>query len=159
MNIHVVTRSNGQKRYFSTLMRVLSIFDREDLKAVYELVMDKYQHETPEGFDRLLWGDFIIMFRPSSAEEFWSSQQDWKIVSWKLHSSSGVHTIMIDGGIIIHMLVEEKYPLKKEVLSQMLEFKLETKEDSSMALELVRMIKKQLDELDDEESDGNEEDH
>ncbi|GKF52460.1 hypothetical protein Tco_0159370, partial [Tanacetum coccineum] len=31
INQNVVIRSNGQKRYFSTLMRVLSIFDREDL--------------------------------------------------------------------------------------------------------------------------------
>ncbi|GKB68019.1 hypothetical protein Tco_0929431 [Tanacetum coccineum] len=30
-NLNVVIRSNGQRRYFSTLMRVLSIFDREDL--------------------------------------------------------------------------------------------------------------------------------
>ncbi|GJV09780.1 putative ribonuclease H-like domain-containing protein, partial [Tanacetum coccineum] len=49
----LVSRSNGQKRYFSTLMRVLSIFDREDLNAVYQLVMDKYQDEIPEGFDRV----------------------------------------------------------------------------------------------------------
>ncbi|GJY91853.1 hypothetical protein Tco_0507635 [Tanacetum coccineum] len=33
-----VTRSNGNMRFFRTLMGVLSIFDREDLKAVYELV-------------------------------------------------------------------------------------------------------------------------
>ncbi|GJU88056.1 hypothetical protein Tco_1300479 [Tanacetum coccineum] len=35
INQNVVIRINGQKRYFSTLMRVLSIFDREDLNAVY----------------------------------------------------------------------------------------------------------------------------
>ncbi|GKA77749.1 hypothetical protein Tco_0784286 [Tanacetum coccineum] len=34
INQNVVIRSNGQKRYFSTLMRVLSIFDREDLNLV-----------------------------------------------------------------------------------------------------------------------------
>ncbi|GJX61492.1 putative ribonuclease H-like domain-containing protein [Tanacetum coccineum] len=44
-------RSNGQKRYFSTLMRVLSIFDREDLNAVYQLVMDRFQDEIPEGLE------------------------------------------------------------------------------------------------------------
>ncbi|GJW08140.1 hypothetical protein Tco_1570563 [Tanacetum coccineum] len=38
INLNVVTRSNGQKRYFSTLMRVLSVFDREDLDAIYKLV-------------------------------------------------------------------------------------------------------------------------
>ncbi|GKA56884.1 hypothetical protein Tco_0755956 [Tanacetum coccineum] len=48
INLNVVTRSNGQKRYFSTLTTVLSIFDREDLNVVYQLVMDKYQDEMPE---------------------------------------------------------------------------------------------------------------
>ncbi|GJV05332.1 hypothetical protein Tco_1338901 [Tanacetum coccineum] len=57
INQNVVIRSNGQKRYFSTLMRVLSIFDREDLNAVYQLVMNRYQDEIPEGFDRVLLGD------------------------------------------------------------------------------------------------------
>ncbi|GJY50675.1 ribonuclease H-like domain-containing protein [Tanacetum coccineum] len=39
INMNVVTRSNGQKRSFSTLMRVLSVFDREDLDVVYKLVV------------------------------------------------------------------------------------------------------------------------
>ncbi|GJW59083.1 hypothetical protein Tco_0105814 [Tanacetum coccineum] len=55
-----VTRSNGNMRFFRTLMGVLSIFDREDLKAVYELVMEEYQDEIPEGFDKMLWGDLMI---------------------------------------------------------------------------------------------------
>ncbi|GJV61196.1 hypothetical protein Tco_1467296 [Tanacetum coccineum] len=54
INQNVVIRSNGQKRYFSTLIRVLSIFDREDLNAVYQLVMDRFQDEIPEGFDWVL---------------------------------------------------------------------------------------------------------
>ncbi|GJX51768.1 hypothetical protein Tco_0278613 [Tanacetum coccineum] len=59
INMNVVTRSNGQKRSFSTLIRVLSVFDREDLDAIYKLVMDIYQDRIPEGFDKVLWGDLI----------------------------------------------------------------------------------------------------
>ncbi|GKA68142.1 hypothetical protein Tco_0768059 [Tanacetum coccineum] len=138
INQNVVIRSNGQKRYFSTLMRVLSIFDREDLNAVYQLVMNKYQDEIPEGFDRVLWGDLVIMFNPDDENEFWNQQLDWTIVSWKLHSSSGVHTLVTETGLVIHMLVEKKYPLRKEVLMKMLNLKLESEEDSTMALELIR---------------------
>ncbi|GKD15560.1 hypothetical protein Tco_1199967, partial [Tanacetum coccineum] len=158
INQNVVVRSNGQKRFFNMLMKVLSIFDKEDLKALYQLVMDKYQDDIPEVFDRVLWGDLMLMFNPSDKDELWSSQQDWKIVSWKLHSSSGVHTIITDIGLIIHMLVEIKYPLKREVLSQMLELKLETEEDSIMALELIRFVKKQIEELNHEGLEGDEED-
>ncbi|GKF79741.1 hypothetical protein Tco_0235309, partial [Tanacetum coccineum] len=95
INQNVVIRSNGQKRYFSTLMRVLSIFDRDDLNAVYQLVMDRYQDEIPEGFDRVLWGDLIIMFNLDDEDKFWYSQQDWNIVSWKLHGSSGVISVKL----------------------------------------------------------------
>ncbi|GJT74639.1 hypothetical protein Tco_1041364 [Tanacetum coccineum] len=140
--MNVVTRSNGQKRSFSTLIRVLSVFDREDLDAVYKLVMDIYQDKIPEGFDKVLWGDLIVMFNPDEQDEFWNSQHEWKVVSWKLHSSSGVHTLMTDEGLVIHMLVEKKYPLKKEILMQMIKLKLESEEDSTMALELIRFIKK-----------------
>ncbi|GJR20524.1 hypothetical protein Tco_0969051 [Tanacetum coccineum] len=72
INLNVVIRSNRQRRYFSTLMRVLSIFDREDLNVVYKLVMDRYQDEVPAGFDRVLWGDLMIMFNPNDKDEFWN---------------------------------------------------------------------------------------
>ncbi|GKC22139.1 hypothetical protein Tco_1024289 [Tanacetum coccineum] len=143
--------SNGQKRYFSTLMTVLSIFDREDLNAVYQLVMEKYQDEMPEGFDKVLWGDLMVLFNPDDKDEFWGSQQDWKIVSWKLHGSSGVHALVTDTGLVIHMLVEKKYPLRKEVLKQMLKLKLESEEENTMALELIKFVKKILTELESEE--------
>ncbi|GJZ04161.1 hypothetical protein Tco_0537436 [Tanacetum coccineum] len=96
----IVEWNNGNKRFFRTLMGVLSIFDREDLKAVYALVMKKYQDEIPEGFDTMLWGDLMIMFNQ-----------------------------------------ENRYPLTKEVLSQLLDLKLETEEDSPMALELIKFVK------------------
>ncbi|GJW90981.1 hypothetical protein Tco_0168534 [Tanacetum coccineum] len=47
----------SKSKSFKLADGVLSIFDREDLKAVYELVMEKYQDEIPEGIDKMLWGD------------------------------------------------------------------------------------------------------
>ncbi|GJS28686.1 ribonuclease H-like domain-containing protein [Tanacetum coccineum] len=85
---------------------------------------------------------------------------DYEILdkNWKLHGSSGVHTLMTEAGLVIHMLVEKKYPLRKKVLLQMLELKLESEEDSTMALELIRFVKKLIAELEPENSDGDEED-
>ncbi|GJV82330.1 hypothetical protein Tco_1522228 [Tanacetum coccineum] len=111
-----------------------------------------------EGFNRVLWGDLMIMFNPDDEDKFWNSQQDWNVVSWKLHGSSGVHTLMTKTGLVIHMLVDKKYPLRKKVLLQMLELKLESEEDSTMALELIRFVKKLVAELEPEDSDGDEED-
>ncbi|GJX58237.1 hypothetical protein Tco_0289627 [Tanacetum coccineum] len=156
LHVNVVIRSNGLRRYFNTLLGVLSVFDREDLNAIYQLVMNRYSNDIPEGFDRILWGDLMIMFGQDGTDEFWNTQQDWKVVCWKLHNSSGVHTVMTETGLVIHMLVESMYPLKKEVLLQMLEMKLESKEDSTMALELIRFVKRQIIELEHDNSDGDE---
>ncbi|GJY31905.1 hypothetical protein Tco_0415400, partial [Tanacetum coccineum] len=153
--LNKVTRSNGHQRFFRTLMGVLSILDREDLKIIYELVMEEYTDRLPEGFDRMLWGDLMIMFNQGDTADFWDTQQDWNLISWKLHSSSGVHTIMTSTGLVFHMLVERRYPLTKEVLSKMLELKLETEEESSMALELIKFVKQQLEEFE----DSNDDDH
>ncbi|GJQ96810.1 hypothetical protein Tco_0007949 [Tanacetum coccineum] len=43
--------------------------------------------------------------------------------------------------------LEKKYPLKKEILVQMLNLRLESEEESTMALELIRFIKKVLADL------------
>ncbi|GKF54611.1 hypothetical protein Tco_0164951, partial [Tanacetum coccineum] len=86
-------------------------------------------------------------------DEFWNSQHEWKIISWKLHNSSGVHTLMTNEGVVIHMLTEKKYPLKKEILVQMLNLRLESEEESTMALELIRFIKKVLADLESKEQD------
>ncbi|GKD18902.1 hypothetical protein Tco_1208060, partial [Tanacetum coccineum] len=88
---------NGHQRFFRTLMGVLSILDREDLKVIYELVMEEYKDRSTYYYD--------------------------------------------------------KYPLTKEVLSQMLELKLETEEESSMALELIKFVKQQLEEFEDSNDD------
>ncbi|GJW78944.1 hypothetical protein Tco_0140626 [Tanacetum coccineum] len=151
INMNVVTRSNGQKRYFNTLIRVLLMFDREDLDAVYKLVIGLYiKINTSKVLIKFIWGDLIVMFNLDEQDEFWSSQHEWKVVSWKLHSSSGVHTLMTDEGLVVHMLIEKKYHLKKEILIANLKLKLNLKKDT-MALELIRFIKKVLADLESKE--------
>ncbi|GKD92626.1 hypothetical protein Tco_1372463, partial [Tanacetum coccineum] len=61
------------------------------------------------------------------------------------------NTLMTDEGLVVHMLIEKKYPLKKEILVQMIKLKLESEEESTMALELIRFIKKVLADLESKE--------
>ncbi|GJZ61691.1 hypothetical protein Tco_0617828 [Tanacetum coccineum] len=75
INMNVVTRLNGSKRYFSVLSTVLSIFDRDDLSALYQLVIDKYQDEIPNGFNLTLWGDLTTMFHPNKEDDFGTSKR------------------------------------------------------------------------------------
>ncbi|GJY68882.1 hypothetical protein Tco_0471864 [Tanacetum coccineum] len=90
-----------------------------DLDVVYKLVMDIYQDKIPEGFDKVLWGDLIVMFNPDEQDEFWNSQHEWKVVSWKLHSSSGVHTLMTEEGLVVTLIIEKKkVSFVKEIVVQ-----------------------------------------
>ncbi|GKD31024.1 hypothetical protein Tco_1241802 [Tanacetum coccineum] len=59
--------------------------------------------------------------------------------------------ISVDVEILDHHI--PLYPLIKEVLSQLLDLKLETEEESTMALELIKFVKQQLEELGDSDDD------
>ncbi|GKC40414.1 hypothetical protein Tco_1052798 [Tanacetum coccineum] len=63
------------------------------------------------------------------------------------HPLEGLHPLFMDGTPIeINMIVEKKYPLIKELLEKMLNLQLEAEEESSMAFELIKLIKSFLEE-------------
>ncbi|GJT70396.1 hypothetical protein Tco_1029682 [Tanacetum coccineum] len=101
-------------------------------------------------FNYLLQGDLKIMMESSQEEndqsDFWDDQQDWKIVTWRLYESCGVYILEIKNGTVIHMLVEKRYPLSKDLLQMMLDLGLEVERESTVALDLIRFIKQQIDE-------------
>ncbi|GKA51929.1 hypothetical protein Tco_0745125 [Tanacetum coccineum] len=75
-----------------------------------------------------------------------SNQQDWKIITWRLYEACGVCILELEDGIVIHMLVERRYPLSKDLLQRMLDLGLEVERECTVALDLIRFIKKQIDE-------------
>ncbi|GJU82370.1 hypothetical protein Tco_1284735 [Tanacetum coccineum] len=140
----VVDRVNGNFKAFNYLMEVLHIFDRQDLFHLYDLVMKQYSESTPEGIELILWGDLKIMMESSievtDQGDFWNDQQDWEIVTWRLYEACGVCILEFKDGTVIHMLVERKYPLSKELLQRMLDFGLEVEVESTAALDLIRVL-------------------
>ncbi|GJR44877.1 hypothetical protein Tco_1312980 [Tanacetum coccineum] len=146
----VIYRANGNFRAFNYLMEVLHIFDRQDLFHLYDLMREQYSEVTLDGFELILWGDLKIMMESSTEGneqgDFWSGQQDWNIITWRLYESCGVCILEFEDGIVIHMLVERRYPLSKDLLQRMLDLGLEVERESSVALDLIRFIKQQIDE-------------
>ncbi|GJZ77193.1 hypothetical protein Tco_0641865 [Tanacetum coccineum] len=138
----VIYRANGNFRAFNYLMEILHIFDRQDLFHLYDLIRDQFSEVTLEGFELILWGDLKIMMESSTEgneqSDFWSDQQDWKIVTWRLYESCGVCILEFEDGIVIHMLVERRYPLSKDLLQRMLDLGLEVERESFVALDLIR---------------------
>ncbi|GKB22238.1 hypothetical protein Tco_0856161 [Tanacetum coccineum] len=140
----VIYRANGNFRAFNYLMEVLHIFDRQDLFHLYDLIRDQFSEVTLDGFELILWGDLKIMMESSTEgneqSDFWSGQQDWKIVTWRLYESCGVCILEFEDGIVIHMLVERRYPLSKDLMQRMLDLGLEVERESSVALDLIRVF-------------------
>ncbi|GJX99956.1 hypothetical protein Tco_0356975 [Tanacetum coccineum] len=63
----------------------------------------------------------------------------------KLYENYGVHSLLMDGTLTcFNMLVEKRYPLIKEMLKKMLNWKLEAEAESTMAFELLKFIKSQF---------------
>ncbi|GJR10509.1 hypothetical protein Tco_0793161 [Tanacetum coccineum] len=50
----------------------------------------------------------------------------------------GIHILLMENGLAIHMLTEKKYPLSQELLSKMLSKNLEVDHESSQVFELLR---------------------
>nr|GEX49333.1 hypothetical protein [Tanacetum cinerariifolium] len=78
-------------------------------------------------------------------DEIWSNQQDWNLISYKLYENCRVHTLLMDGTLnCFNMLVEKRYPLIKEMLEKMLNWKLEDEAESTTAFELLKFIKSHI---------------
>ncbi|GJU50081.1 hypothetical protein Tco_1219636 [Tanacetum coccineum] len=83
--------------------------------------------------------------RADGSSSFHGDIEALELLRWKLHEYSGVYSLFLDGtSIHINMLVEKKYPLKKEILKKMINLKIEAEEDSNMASELIKFIKSQI---------------
>ncbi|GKF07308.1 hypothetical protein Tco_0041532, partial [Tanacetum coccineum] len=95
-------------------------------------------------------GDLKVMMESTMEEndlkDYWEVQQKWEIVTWRLYEACGVYILELKYGAVIHMLVERRYPLSKDLLQRMLDLGLEVERESSVALDLIRFIKQQIDE-------------
>ncbi|GJW54620.1 hypothetical protein Tco_0098705 [Tanacetum coccineum] len=87
-------------------------------------MIEQYTEITLEGYELILWGDLKIMMESSTKEN------DQKLKD----------------GTVIHMLVERRYPLSKDLLQRMLDLGLEVEKESTAALDLIRFIKQQISE-------------
>nr|GEZ32412.1 ribonuclease H-like domain-containing protein [Tanacetum cinerariifolium] len=92
-------------------------------------------------------GDLKTLMESSEDHKIWRNQQDWKLLSWKLYETCGVHTLMLDDSLVfINMFLEKRYPLTKEILEKMLSWRLEAEIESTLALDLIKFIKLQIEE-------------
>ncbi|GJZ18947.1 hypothetical protein Tco_0555537 [Tanacetum coccineum] len=118
-HVYKIIRADGNTSYHKSFESMLKRFDRQDLVDLHRLVMKRFEDNTPEGYNLMLWGDLKTI----------------------------VHTLLLDGTLItFHMLVEKRYPFTKEMLEKMLNWRLEAEAESTMAFELLKFVKSHIEE-------------
>ncbi|GJS14487.1 hypothetical protein Tco_0408959 [Tanacetum coccineum] len=144
MMYYQIIRADGSSTNYKIFSEMLDDFVRQDVMDLHRLVKERYDTTSLEGYDLLLWGDLNTLFEPCEEDEVWRNQQGYNLISWRLFDSCGVHVLLMDNGIAIHMMIEKKYPLTQEMLSRMLNRRLEVDHESEMAFELLRFTRSQL---------------
>ncbi|GJV96310.1 hypothetical protein Tco_1547887 [Tanacetum coccineum] len=139
----VESLSINSKNY-KVLSEMVEDFDRQGVIDLHKLVKERYSASRPEGYDLMLWGDLHTLFEPDEEDEIWKNQHEYNLLSWSLYDLCGVHILLMQNGIAIHMLTEKKYPLSQEMLSKMLSKRLEVDHESTQAYELLKFIRSQV---------------
>nr|GFB16790.1 hypothetical protein [Tanacetum cinerariifolium] len=127
-------------------------FNREDLETLWKLVKERFESIEPKNFsDNFLLNTLKIIFEKLNVEaNVWRDKKERygldKVKSWKLFESCGVHIITLTTTQMF-LLVEKKYPLTHFTLEQMLNnVRLEVEEESKISLELLKLVRRQLNE-------------
>nr|GEW25483.1 hypothetical protein [Tanacetum cinerariifolium] len=147
VHVYELTRLDGSYRHFLTFSRMLKVLDRQDVLDLHKIIMERFLANDPEGYDLILWEDLKTLVESSEDDEIWRNQQDWKLLSWKLYETCGIHTLILDDSLVsINMFVAKRYLLTKEILEKMLSSILEAETESTLALDLIKLITLKIEE-------------
>ncbi|GJS19944.1 hypothetical protein Tco_0448576 [Tanacetum coccineum] len=86
----------------------------------------------------------IVTFEGTIDSEIMERKSVIARLNKRLYEACGVYILELKDGTIIHMLVERRYPLSKDLLQRMLNLGLEVERESTAALDLIRFIKQQI---------------
>ncbi|GKB04693.1 hypothetical protein Tco_0832888, partial [Tanacetum coccineum] len=124
---HVYYQENRRQKSFFYLKQLLPHVYREDLLLLRRR-MNRYFRLNPDvdvGLD--LWRDVNLLcqsLHSDDVEDFWRTQDDWIVSSWKLYPKSSVHVLDLTNGKTVYMFVDRVYPIRATLLERMLRHKL-----------------------------------
>ncbi|GKA35516.1 hypothetical protein Tco_0722007, partial [Tanacetum coccineum] len=125
--IHVYYQQNRRRKYFTYLKQLLPHVYREDILLLRRR-MNRYFRLNPEvniGLD--LWRDVNMLcqsLHSDDVEDFWRTQDEWIVSSWKLYPKSSVHVLDLTNGKTVYMFVDKFYPIRATLLERMLRHRL-----------------------------------
>nr|GEW03400.1 hypothetical protein [Tanacetum cinerariifolium] len=143
-----LVHTEGQRSYWKIIRLggssadLLKQLDREDLNQLWALVKE-YLSIRPATSEKEmeLWVELKRLYEPDPEDQLWTLTQNFMHapVEWKLYDLSGVHHLTAKDKEIC-MLVEKDYPLRKGLALVMISYKLQVKNYSQMAEDLIRKI-------------------
>ncbi|GJS89390.1 FAR1-related sequence 5-like protein [Tanacetum coccineum] len=110
--------------------------ERYIFEEVYRKIMLEANTTRTDGSSRF-HGDIQALLRRLDRQDL---RQLYSLVQERFKD----HSLEDGTSIQINMLVEKKYPLKKEILEKMINLKIEAEEESTMAHELIKFIKSEI---------------
>nr|GEU51121.1 hypothetical protein [Tanacetum cinerariifolium] len=113
-----IIRADGNHRLFMSFSTMMKNFDREDLESFWKIIRERFKKTEPKNFsDDYLLSTLKIMFEKPNVKAN------------------------------IFLLLEKMYPLAHFTLEQMInDVRLEVDDESEMSLELLRLVRRQLNE-------------
>ncbi|GJX18404.1 hypothetical protein Tco_0221081, partial [Tanacetum coccineum] len=123
----VYYQENRRRKYFTYLKELLPHVYREDLLLLRRR-MNRYFRLNPEvdvGLE--LWRDVNMLCQSlhhDDVEDFWRTQDEWIVSSWKLYPKSSVHVLDLTNGKTVYMFVDKFYPIRATLLERMLRHRL-----------------------------------
>ncbi|GJZ85461.1 hypothetical protein Tco_0650800, partial [Tanacetum coccineum] len=127
ISYHVYHQENRRQKCFTYLKELLPHVYREDLLLLRRR-MNRYFRLNPDvdvGLD--LWRDVNLLcqsLHSDDVEDFWRTQDEWIVSSWKLYPKSSVHVLDLTNGKTVYMFVDRVYPIRATLLERMLRHKL-----------------------------------
>ncbi|GJU62720.1 hypothetical protein Tco_1244555 [Tanacetum coccineum] len=124
---HVYYQENRRQKSFFYLKQLLPHVYREDLLLLRRR-MNRYFRLNPDvdvGLD--LWRDVNLLcqsLHSDDVEDFWRTQDEWVVSSWKLYPRSSVHVLDLTNGKTVYMFVDNVYPIRATLLERMLRHRL-----------------------------------
>ncbi|GJW42710.1 ribonuclease H-like domain-containing protein [Tanacetum coccineum] len=125
--IHVYYQQNRRRKYFTYLKQLLPHVYREDILLLRRR-MNRYFRLNPDvniGLD--LWRDVNLLcqsLHSDDVDDFWRTQDEWVVSSWKLYPKSSVHVLDLTNGKTVYMFVDKVYPIRATMLERMLRHRL-----------------------------------
>ncbi|GJW64494.1 hypothetical protein Tco_0116378 [Tanacetum coccineum] len=140
-----IFRGDGSSKNYKVLSEMLEDFDRQDVMDLYRLVKERYSASRPEGYDLMLWGDLHTLFEPNGEDEIRKNQHEYNLISWSLCDFVVfIFCLMWQKWGFATNAKEKKYPLSQEMISKMLNKRLEVDHESTQAYELLKFIRSQV---------------